>query len=163
MTTASTTNQNFIKLQCNSTLYNSLCVRTFYGYANNISRSHYKLTRTALKLTLHQANSTKTYISTLKQESAVKDCKSLIKDSVSRVKDAIKELKKMKSATSKSGFAWNKSNVQTWISAAYTDSDTCLDEVNDTSDGGDQKLKDSIAYLQKLTSISLTFINNYNF
>ncbi|KAM7269703.1 hypothetical protein ACFE04_025200 [Oxalis oulophora] len=161
--TASTTNQDYIKTQCSSTLYNSLCNRTFYGYANKISRSHDKLTRTALSLTLTQANSTETYISTLKKQSAVNDCKSLIKDSASRLNDSIKELAKMKSATTKLDFAWHKSNVQTWVSAAYTDSDTCLDEVKASSGGGDQKLKDSIAYLQKLTSISLTFINSYNF
>ncbi|KAM7269260.1 hypothetical protein ACFE04_024757 [Oxalis oulophora] len=158
--TATTTNNDFIKSKCEPARYPPLCVRTFSAYAATINRSHYKLTQTSLSLTLTQANSTKAYISKSRQQAAFKDCKSVISDSVSSLNDAVKEVKQMNGSKGRE-FAWQKSNVQTWVSAAYTNSDTCLDELAATSGGGDQKLKDSIAYLQKLTSISLTFINNY--
>ncbi|XP_071724834.1 pectinesterase inhibitor 11-like [Rutidosis leptorrhynchoides] len=134
ITSSSTTsNEKYIKSQCKFTLYAQLCFTTFRSYASKISRSPYKLTQTALSVTLSQANSTKTYISKVKQQvkadAKVRDCLSQVSDCVSKLKDSLEELKKMKGSKGKD-YAWHKSNIQTWASASYTDADTCLDEIS---------------------------------
>lgn len=54
------------------------------------------------------------------------------------------------------------SNVKTWVSAAITDEDTCVDEIDDdeVSSSVKQKIRKSILNVAMVTSNALALINN---
>lgn len=58
-----------------------------------------------------------------RQRSALHDCTEQINDSVEQLRRSLHELQHLRSET----FQWQMSNAQTWVSAALTDGDTCLD------------------------------------
>ncbi|KAJ8552666.1 hypothetical protein K7X08_020059 [Anisodus acutangulus] len=74
---------------------------------------------------------------------AAKDCSFTMSDSVYQLNRSIPELGQSgKLASRRDEFTWHISNVQTWISAALTDENACLDMFNDPSMDG--KIKDSV-------------------
>jgi pectinesterase inhibitor-like protein len=88
-----------------------------------------------------------------------------IKECVETMKDSVDELQKSMLAMSDlegPDFDMEMSNIQTWVSAALTDEDTCMDDSEENSIDG--KVKDTIrSYIvtvAQLTSIALALINS---
>ncbi|XP_065854694.1 pectinesterase inhibitor 11-like [Euphorbia lathyris] len=129
---------NYIKSSCKSTTYPSLCVESLTAYAPSIQQNLRQLTETALSVSISRAQSTKTFIykltkfSNLKHRKvvAIKDCFEEISDTVDRLSKSYKELKSMGHGNGNDNgkdFKWHMSNVETWVSAALTDENTCVD------------------------------------
>ncbi|MCD7450490.1 hypothetical protein HAX54_006561 [Datura stramonium] len=142
---------NFIKISCKTTLYPTICVQSLSAYANTIQLSEQRLARAALSVSLSKAKIASTYISKVtrmrglkpRELQAAKDCSFTMNDSVYQLNRSIPELGQSGNlASRRDEFTWHVSNVQTWISAALTDENACLDMFNNPSMDG--KIKDSI-------------------
>ncbi|XP_048131982.1 21 kDa protein-like [Rhodamnia argentea] len=128
---------DFIKSSCRSTHYPSLCVQCLSGYAPSIQQDPRQLARAALQVSLARAQSAATYVAQLsrlqgitpRESQAVQDCVQNVGDSVSRLSRSIDELGQMGGGQGAAGeaFDWHMSNVQTWVSGALTDENTCFD------------------------------------
>ncbi|KAJ4952434.1 hypothetical protein NE237_029266 [Protea cynaroides] len=159
----------YIKSSCNATRYPSLCFQSLKVYANKIQpNNNQQLAQAALSVSLSKARSAAAYVSKMtktkglkaKEYQAMKDCVDNMGDSVDRLSKSIKE---MGQSTGQSDFSWHMSNVQTWVSAALTDDNTCVDGFSGNGMDGNVKtaIKSRVIIVAQLTSNALALINRY--
>lgn len=161
----------FIRVSCKSTLYPVLCVQCLSAYANTVKQSEQQLARAALSVSLSRAKSTTIFVSKLtkigglkpKEKQAVKDCFDTMSDSVYQIHKSIPEFGKTGHFAAGQDFMWHVSNVQTWVSAAMTDENTCLDGFSGPGMNGNVKaaLRSRILHLAQVTSNALALVNRF--
>ena len=161
---------SFIKSSCSSTTYPAVCVKTLSAYASAIQQSPRQLAHTALSVSLSKCQSTKTFVSKMtkmkglksREYEAVKDCLEEMGDTVDRLSKSIHELKHIGQAKGQD-FLWHMSNVETWVSAALTDENTCLDGFSGKALDGKVKasIKAQVVNVAQVTSNALALINSY--
>ncbi|KAK7252663.1 hypothetical protein RIF29_36774 [Crotalaria pallida] len=167
----STTNPaDFIKSSCRATRYPALCVQSLLGYANVIGHSERQLAMTALSVSITRTRSCTSFVKKIakargikpREYRAVQDCIENMGDSVDSLSQSIRELGRM-SQTVGEDFAWHMSNVQTWVSAALTDVNTCLDGFGGPALNGNVKaaISDRVANVAQLTSNGLALVNRF--
>ncbi|KAK8578218.1 hypothetical protein V6N13_047072 [Hibiscus sabdariffa] len=157
----------YVKSSCNSTAYPRLCYRSLSVYASKINTSPRLLVHTALNVTLRASKSTSRLLITVSRihglepriAAAMADCVEVIGDSVDELQQSIGELGRISS----SNFLPTMSDVQTWVSAALTDEDTCMDGFAGNNMNGYAKtvVRKRIVKIAHLTSNALALINNY--
>ncbi|KAK6936327.1 Pectinesterase inhibitor domain [Dillenia turbinata] len=88
------------------------------------------------------------------ESATLKDCLSQLGDGIGELKDSLKALKKLNSANMRFQIA----NVQTWVSAALTNDDTCNDGVSNKYISASLKnsVKKSVLNVAQLTSNALS-------
>ncbi|XP_019192509.1 PREDICTED: 21 kDa protein-like [Ipomoea nil] len=163
-----TTNTEFIKTSCQATTYPNLCYRSLSSHASEIGADPELLAKTALTVTLQTTKSTsaklaklaaETYNLTRREVGAMRDCIEELHDSVDRIRRSMEEMKEL----SGPDFDMKMSDIETWVSAALTDDDTCTEGFAGKSVDG--KLKTAVrAQIRKvahLTSNALALINSF--
>nr|XP_043613583.1 pectinesterase inhibitor 10-like [Erigeron canadensis] len=158
------TSTEFIRTSCGMTVYPTLCFNSLSARAGEIQTSPKLLAQIALSVTLDTTISTsssmvklaKMHGMTSREVSAMKDCIELLSDSVYELKNSLEELNRPGSKDHKLVM----SDIQTWVSSAMTDEDTCCEGF-----ANDPKMKNvvrgKILNAANLTSNALAFINNY--
>ncbi|KAF5795216.1 putative pectinesterase [Helianthus annuus] len=158
------TNVEFIKASCGMTTYPTLCFNSLSTRAGAIQRSPKLLAQTALSVTLHMTRTTSSSMVKLSQVhgmmprevAAMKDCIELLNDSVYNLKQSLEEMSRPGSKDSELVM----SDIQTWVSSALTDEDTCTEGFKD-----DLKMKrvvrGKIVNVAHLTSNALALVNSY--
>ncbi|KAK8496218.1 hypothetical protein V6N13_036393 [Hibiscus sabdariffa] len=159
----------FIRTSCQTTLHPNLCFTTFAPYATRIRGSPRSLATTALSLALNTTRfATKSVASLSKRHglkrreaAALRDCVQEVGDSVDELKDSITKLG-LPSAGG-SDFRRRMSDIQTWVSAALTNDDTCMDGLSGKSVNRILKtrVRRRVVKVAHLTSIALAFVNRY--
>ncbi|CAN1159033.1 Pectinesterase inhibitor 10 [Linum perenne] len=158
---------DFIKSSCGVTRYPDLCYSTLSPYAATVRSNSTQLVNAALQVTLNDAvsacNAVRNISKTLKpkEAGAVMDCVANMKDTVDELKDTVDELKDsmdmMKSGMDDPDFAMEVRNLQTWVSAALTDEDMCMEGIEEGGGVVNGKVKDVIqgrvVRVAQLTSI----------
>ncbi|XWS47655.1 hypothetical protein CRYUN_Cryun13aG0002800 [Craigia yunnanensis] len=169
-TAASSRASNFIKASCSATKYPALCVQSLATFAPSIQQSPRQLAQTALSVSLDRVKSTQEFVSKMKkfkgvkkiEYEAIKDCIEEMSDSVDRLSKSVQELKHMGQAKGQD-FLWHVSNVETWVSSALTDENTCVDGF--ARRGMDGKVKASIRgrviNVAQVTSNALSLVNQF--
>lgn len=158
--------KNFIKTSCNSTLYPALCYKYLASYASTIKTDSVKLCNTALTVNLKAANKTSALVTSMAKKGGLRPSeKAVIEDCNEEIDDCVDELRKASNVLDNLRDALNKedqmADIKTWVSAAMTDEDTCMDEFeeNNVRESVKNKIKKSIVDLRKITSNSLALIN----
>ncbi|XP_050386924.1 21 kDa protein-like [Argentina anserina] len=166
-----TTASNFIKTSCSATTYPDLCVQSLSSFSTAIQQNPRQLAQTALSVSLTRAQYAKSFVTKLtkfkglthKEYQAIDVCLEEMGDSVDRLSKSVDELKKMGKSSKGQDFIWHMSNVETWVSAALTDDNTCLDGFS--SKAMDGKIKSSIRAqvlnVAKVTSNALALCNHF--
>ncbi|XP_006843218.3 21 kDa protein [Amborella trichopoda] len=166
---------NFIKACCASTLYPTLCFNSLSPYASTIKTSHREMAHIALLLSLDKANAmsamiSKTMVGLNKDESsrraasAMKDCMENIEDSIDELRESLDEDEHLPVSNEGADFREKMGNIQTWVSAALTDEDTCMDGFKGVSIDGNlrDEMRRSVLAIAHLTSNALALINSLN-
>ncbi|CAI9774085.1 unnamed protein product [Fraxinus pennsylvanica] len=161
---------NFIKSSCSATTYPAVCIRSLSIYASTVQRSPRQLATTALSVSLETAQSATTFLTKLtkfkglkpREYAALKDCIEEVSDGLDRLSKSVRELKTMGGARGKD-FIWHMSNVETWVSAALTDDNTCMDGFSGRALNG--RIKSSVraqmTNLAQVTSNALALCNHF--
>ncbi|TMW86650.1 hypothetical protein EJD97_021059 [Solanum chilense] len=161
---------SFIKTSCRITTYPQVCVTSLSVYAPTIKRSPQQLAQTALSVSLDRAQSAHTFITKLnkfkglksREYAALKDCLEEMSETVDRINKSVKELKRMGSSRGKD-VQWHMSNIQTWMSAAITNENSCADGFAGRALNG--RIKSSIRarvnHVTQVTSNALALINQF--
>ncbi|TVU06855.1 hypothetical protein EJB05_46891, partial [Eragrostis curvula] len=144
----------FVRRSCRSTRYPRVCESTLLPCAPAVGRSPRRLARAALVVGADRASNCSAYLrsgggdksASAKGGGAMKDCAELSRDAEERLRQSAAEMERMGRAGSPR-FAWHLSNVQTWASAALTDTSTCLDSLA----AGD---KDAAAVRRRVTAVA---------
>ncbi|XWS36939.1 hypothetical protein CRYUN_Cryun19dG0000700 [Craigia yunnanensis] len=169
-TAASYRASNFIKTSCSATKYPALCVQSLAAFATSVQQSPRQLAQTALSVSLARAQSTQAFVSKMKkfkglkkrEYEAIKDCIEEISDSVDRLSKSVQELKHMGQAKGED-FLWHVSNVETWVSAALTDENTCVDGFAGRAMDGKIKasIRAGVMNVAQVTSNALSLVNQF--
>ncbi|KAL2555988.1 Plant invertase/pectin methylesterase inhibitor superfamily protein [Forsythia ovata] len=155
-------NTQFIKTSCDVTMYPKLCFNTLSPYATSIQNSPINLASSALTVTLKAARSTLDAVSKLsktsnlapREASAITDCVENAEDSVDELRQSLAAMKNLEGPE----FEMKMNNLMTWVSAALTDEDTCMDGFEGNAMNG--KIKNYIVNVAQLTSNALALIKN---
>ncbi|EPS67841.1 hypothetical protein M569_06935, partial [Genlisea aurea] len=122
---------DFIAASCRTTTYPAVCIRSLQAYASTIQKNRQQLVSAALAVSLQRSRSAKAFVSNLaigsglspRERAAARDCVQQVADSVDRVSSSIREMRVLRTGD----YAWHVSNLQTWMSAAITDYNGCMD------------------------------------
>ncbi|KAF8032867.1 hypothetical protein BT93_D1677 [Corymbia citriodora subsp. variegata] len=162
---------NFIVSSCRATRYPALCVHCLAAYGRTIQRSDHHLAQAALIDSLARARSAAAFIARLSQARhiklcelrAVRDCVENMGDSVDRLADSVRELGRSGRDVGRD-FAWHMSNVETWVSAALTDENTCVDGFGGrVMDGGVKvAVRRRVVDVAQVTRNALALVNRYS-
>ncbi|XP_058224032.1 21 kDa protein-like [Rhododendron vialii] len=166
---AASTNE-FIESSCQATLYPTLCFQCLSCYATTIQKSPGKLAQAALSVSLDRAQSTSDYVSTMMSVSglpsrefqAIKGCIATIGDSTSLLNNSIHELDQIGRPTDQD-FMLHVSDIQTWVSAALTNLNTCVDGFSSKNTNGDVEaaIKSRVTDATQVTSNALALVNRF--
>lgn len=166
-----TTPSNFIKTSCSVTTYPDLCIESLSSYASSIQQSPRQLAQTALSVSLTRAQYAKSFVTKLtkfkglshKEYEAIDDCLEEMSDSLDRLSKSADELKNMGKSSKGQDFLWHMSNVETWVSAALTDDNTCLDGFSGKAMDGKIKasIRAQVLNVAKVTSNALALCNHF--
>ncbi|XVE74666.1 hypothetical protein DITRI_Ditri12bG0035500 [Diplodiscus trichospermus] len=163
--------RDFIRTSCSATLYPDLCYTFLSGYANTIQQDPARLARVAIGVSLSKARHLAVYVSNLSHEAdygadqrasaALHDCFSNMGDAVDEIRGSLKQMRQLVAPGSES-FRFQMGNVQTWMSAALTDEDTCTDGFEDVAEGPMKtEVCERAEKVKKLTSNALALVNSY--
>ena len=86
-----------------------------------------------------------------------------ISDTVNRLSNSIEELKKSGQSKGQADFVWHMSNVETWVSAALTDENTCMDGFSEKNTNGRVKnsIRSRILNVAQVTSNALALVTRF--
>ncbi|XP_057476997.1 21 kDa protein-like [Actinidia eriantha] len=157
----------FIRTSCSATIYPTLCITSLSSHASAIQTSPKLLAHTALSVTLDTTQSTSAMMVKLshshglspREVAAMQDCVEEVGDSVDQLRRSLGEMNQIKG----SNFALMMSDIQTWVSAALTDVDTCSEGFAGNNMNGNMKnvVRGRIVNIAHLTSNALALINSY--
>ncbi|CAK9161072.1 unnamed protein product [Ilex paraguariensis] len=164
---AGTTSTEFIKTSCSATTYPKLCFNSLSSHSSAIRTDPKLLAQTALSVSLNTARSTSTMMVKLSQSHGMKprevaamhDCVEELSDSVDQLRKSLGEMGQLNGPNY--GLVMN--DIQTWVSAALTDEDTCTEGFGGKAQNGNLKntVRVQILNVAHMTSNALALINNY--
>ncbi|KAG6388480.1 hypothetical protein SASPL_149908 [Salvia splendens] len=168
---ASTPNPNaatgFIEAECRATHYPSLCIQSLSAFSKAVQKSPKQLARAALSVGLSRAQSSSDFVSKaalvrgLKpmERRAIQDCADNMAGAVDQLSLSAKELGRIGSEK----LSWHQSNVESWIGAAMTFQQTCLDGFSAPFMAGDVKISvmKRVMDCKQVTSNALVLIHRY--
>ncbi|CAK7355790.1 unnamed protein product [Dovyalis caffra] len=165
---ARNTNIEYIKTSCyNTTIYPKLCYHTLAIYASKIKTNPKTLANTALNVSLINTDSTSRLMKRVSKipgleprvVAAMLDCVEEVGDSVYELQRSMEEM----GHAGGSNFTMVMSDVETWVSAALTDDDTCLDGFAEEAMNKKVKaiVKRHIQRIARLTSNALALVNRF--
>ncbi|KAJ7949593.1 21 kDa protein-like, partial [Quillaja saponaria] len=170
-TTTTTTNsfriyRTYVARACKSTLYPSLCYRTLVSHSLAIKKDHLRLCKFSLSKTVNSTRAAYLTISkTLKQgrltryeAPVVKDCVENVKDSLEKLRNSLNTMGNLRGKNK----AFEIDNIKTWMSAAITDEDTCMEGFKEMKVNGKvkNKIRISVGHVARMTSNALALINH---
>ncbi|XP_048431301.1 pectinesterase inhibitor 3-like [Pyrus x bretschneideri] len=152
-----------VRSSCRHATYPKICLRTLSDYAGP-AKTPRDLAQASVSVSLARARRVSgflaqlsaNFLGTKRQRSAIGDCVDLMSSSVDELSETLGELQHLREET----FRFQMSNAQTWLSAALTDDDTCLDGIQEAdvkAKAADVKRK--IKNAARVTSNALYLIN----
>uniref|UniRef100_A0A1J3G0F8 21 kDa protein n=1 Tax=Noccaea caerulescens TaxID=107243 RepID=A0A1J3G0F8_NOCCA len=162
-----TNDLDFIRTSCNATLYPDVCYTSLSGYASAVQDNPARLAKLAIGVSLSRAKYTAAYLSKLSRaaaSAAVHDCVSNVGDAVEQMRGSLRQLREMNHRRPGApAFRFQMSNVQTWMSAALTDEETCTDGITEEMEEGDTKtaICERVTDVKMFTSNALALVNTY--
>lgn len=168
---------DFIRTSCNTTLYPELCFSSLSRYAVAIGEDPAQLARAAISLSLAKTKHMAAYVSNVSRQAdygvtadprsaaALHDCFSNFGDAVDEIRGSLRQMRHLNVGSAGAGsesFRFQMSNVQTWMSAALTDQETCTDGFDDVADGPVKAdVIDRATKVKQYTSNALALVNRY--
>ncbi|XAR67223.1 Pectinesterase [Bertholletia excelsa] len=157
--TSKGSSQDLVQTLCVHASYPDICLRTLSSYAGQANTPK-DLAEAAVQVSLKRATKLSGYLGNLqsgsqKEQGALRDCVEQITGSVDELSKTLTELQHLHSST----FGWQMSNAQTWVSAALTDDDTCLDGFKEVKSRVRSDVKRKVTDVARVTSNALYLIN----
>ncbi|KAK8550359.1 hypothetical protein V6N13_118877 [Hibiscus sabdariffa] len=146
---------DLVRSSCVHASYPSLCFRTLSSYSGPADTPR-DLAQAAVKVSLSRAR--KVAGKSKREGAALSDCVEQISDSVDELSKTLGELKHLRGET----LGFQLSNAQTWVSAALTNEDTCLDGFKGVEGKVKSEVKRKMSNVAKVTSNALYMINRLN-
>ncbi|KAF5777250.1 putative pectinesterase [Helianthus annuus] len=160
---------DYIRTSCSTTRYPETCFSTLSKYSGPVQHDPSRLAMAAIHVALTNATRMAFYVSKVShhkdsdnttESAAIHDCSSVFGDAVDEISKSHKEMKRL--GWTGESVRFQLSNVQTWMSAALTNEDTCTDGFEDVADSSVKtKVLDRVVAVKEVTSNALALVNSY--
>ncbi|KAK8687617.1 hypothetical protein V6N13_086421 [Hibiscus sabdariffa] len=147
-----------IKTVCNVTRYPESCFAALSSLNASKSRDPEAFLDLSLRVSitrLSNLSSSLRSLNDLRPQPALKDCLTLFDDALSRLNDSVPATKAQLGLTVE-----KMSDIQTWISAAMTDQDTCNDGLEEMGWRAGDEIKSQAQSFKESVSNSLAIVAN---
>ncbi|KAJ9171813.1 hypothetical protein P3X46_015126 [Hevea brasiliensis] len=134
----SNSRDSYVRDACSVTRYQHLCVHSLSSFSRTAGRSPGKWARAGVSVTIGEAKNVTQYLNKLKKYGlmrggrnriALSDCIENFHDTIDNLHKSLGVLRNLDATN----FDTQMGDVITWMSAALTDEDTCLDGFEDQS------------------------------
>ncbi|KAG8376260.1 hypothetical protein BUALT_Bualt09G0044700 [Buddleja alternifolia] len=151
---------DLVSKSCVHASYPDICIHTLSSYGGSASTPR-DLAQAAVRVSLAHLRSASDFLSKLKsggkrEQGAVGDCVEQMGDSVEELSKTLAALQHLRPGVD---FRWQMSNVETWVSAALTNEDTCLDGFKEIDGKVRSDVHRKITNVARVTSNALYLIN----
>ncbi|CAH9059745.1 unnamed protein product [Cuscuta epithymum] len=167
---AAAADTDFIRTACNTTTYPTLCITSLSSRAAFIGADPQLLAHAALSVTLRTARSTAAAMVKMarrhglarREIGAMSDCIEELSDTVDELRDSLGEMKGLGGRRHRRDFNRKMSDIETWVSAALTDEDTCTEGFAGNGSNGGVKIavRGRILNVAHLTSNALALVDH---
>ncbi|CAA7388837.1 unnamed protein product [Spirodela intermedia] len=150
---------------CALTQHQSVCKRSMAPFSGTERQSPHWWARVAVSVTIAETRKVALYLARLKRSGrlgsgavgALSDCVECFDEALRLLGGALGELRRLR----RRSFGWQTSKVQTWVSAALTDEQTCLDGfIGVAAAPPAALLRGRVRKVTYLASNALAFVNN---
>ncbi|KAI3449478.1 hypothetical protein Pfo_006143 [Paulownia fortunei] len=169
MFTRSSSSQNengndYVQDACSVTRYRDICIRSLASFSNTAKHNPIIWARAGVSVTIGEAKRVAQYLATLKRNKkgnrgrnrvALSDCVECFQDSLDNLHKSLDVLRKL----SIREFSSQVEDVTTWVSAALTDEDTCLDGFDEQKGKRVKALINRVSNVTYMTSNALALVN----
>lgn len=162
---ASTANgDKCVREACSVTRYRQLCIHSLASFSNTAKTSPILWARAGVSVTLSEAKSVARYLVSLKGQrrmksrrnrAALSDCQECFQNAIDELHKSLGVLRSLSRRT----FNTQMADLNTWLSAALTDSDTCLDGFNRQKGRQVRLLQSRVSKVTYITSNALALAN----
>ncbi|XP_011093878.1 pectinesterase inhibitor 3 [Sesamum indicum] len=144
---------DLVRRSCVHASYPEICLRTLssYGAAASTPRD---LAQAAVRVSLAHVRRASEFLSQLKVGG--RNCVEQMGDSVEELSKTLAALEHLRRGAD---FRWQMSNAETWVSAALTNEDTCLDGFKEIDGKVRSDVRRKITNVARVTSNALYLIN----
>lgn len=159
--------ENYVQEACSVTRYQDICVRSLASYSNKAKRSPSRWARAGVSVTLADVKFVSQYLDTMRRRShirgkrnraALADCVECIHDALDSLHKSLGVLRRL----SVGGFNEQMSDVLTWLSAALTNEDTCINGFDSRRGRSNKQIKrlcDKVQNASYITSNALALVD----
>ncbi|XP_020575570.1 pectinesterase inhibitor 9-like [Phalaenopsis equestris] len=166
---ATTNSTDFILRNCAVTLYPHLCYTSLKPYAPAVHQSQLTLAIAAANVSLARIKAASFQAARLRRNctgrlsEALSDCVDSLRTAADLTRQSVEEIQKLgpEAKAGGPGFSWGVSNAQTWMSAALTNEDTCIDDFDGVSGGGGAGGGDGLIMPMRSTRRALAHRNGF--
>ncbi|KAL7098764.1 hypothetical protein ACP275_09G038700 [Erythranthe tilingii] len=149
-----------LKIVCAVTRYPETCFSAISPLNSPPSNSPLRFFNLSLHASAAQVSDLKNLTNSTKAEAAVKDCAELFDDAASQLARSAESISVGSSSGEKVLTEMRISDLQTWISAAMTDQETCVDGLEEMGSTAVDEFKVRVQKSQEYMSNSLAILNN---
>ncbi|KAG8389493.1 hypothetical protein BUALT_Bualt02G0235100 [Buddleja alternifolia] len=157
---------NYVQDACSVTHYRDLCIQSLAPFSNSAKNNPSRWARAGVSVTIGEAKSVAQYLATTKRNKkatlgrgrnkiALSDCVECFQDTLDNLHKSLIVLRKL----SIGQFSSQLDDVNTWVSAALTDVDTCLDGFDEQKGKRVKYLLNRVSNVTYLTSNALALVN----
>lgn len=166
---------DYIRSRCSATLYPATCYASLSGYAFSVGRSPGGLARAAVSVALRRARRASARVAALLRRSgggpgesplasALRDCRDTLADSSDLMRRSLGELRRARPGEAE--FGMEMGDVETWMSAALTDEETCTDGIGEVEGAAaegspEAEVVAEVVGVKEVTSNALALVNSY--
>ncbi|KAL0344995.1 UNVERIFIED_CONTAM: Pectinesterase inhibitor 3 [Sesamum radiatum] len=159
-TRANAQNHDLVHRSCLHATYPEICVRTLSSHGG--AATPRELAQLAVKISLARVRKASDFLSQIikgsgrREQGALSDCVEQMGDSVEELSKTLAALQRLRRD---GDFRWQMSNAETWVSAALSNEDTCLDGFKEMDGGIRSDVHRKIMNVARVTSNALYLIN----
>ncbi|CAK9171258.1 unnamed protein product, partial [Ilex paraguariensis] len=155
---------SYVRDACSVTQYRDLCIHSLAPFSNKAKRNPSKWARAGVSVTISEAKTVFEYLLKLNRSNSMRgrdravlsDCIECLEDTLDNLHRSLGVLRKLNDMT----FNDQMGDVITWMSAALTDEDTCLDGFDDKEEINQVNLlQNRVTNMTCITSNALALVN----
>ncbi|GMN45656.1 hypothetical protein TIFTF001_014843 [Ficus carica] len=156
---ASNSAESTIRSVCNVTRFPDACISSLTAVNNPPESDPVSILKLSLRVAIAETSRLSSSLRSVNSgdaDAATRDCQDLVEEALSRLNDSAVAIGKGGDLT-----AEKRGDLQTWIGAAETDQETCVDGLEETKSAVFDKVKAEIDNSMEFTSNALAIVANF--
>ncbi|KAM1340352.1 pectinesterase 1-like [Malus sylvestris] len=151
--------ESTIKTVCNVTRYPDSCFRSISALNRSPNPDPEAIFKLSLEISAAEISRLLALFKTVNSDPATQDCVSQLEEAISRVNDSASAMRVDPGEKALTGD--KVKDIQTWISSAVTDQETCLDGLEEMGSTAVEAVKSEMNKSKEYSSNSLAIVANF--